>query len=414
MIRGLTDVDFQVFEDGKEQAIQSVTYEPTSYYDFRDDRGYHSEYIGEGGGKWSTREWPPWLVGDSTPPHYVVAYARPESPEGSCHQIKVKVNRRNALVQAPTEYCNTRHSASDPLNGTELGKQMESDLVSAKAGKVDISLLAVALYMDNDAACVHIAVDWPWKSLKSNSKMVGVLGIASKKDGSLATRFSDLCQLNYMCQHNSTDEDSTGPHWDHILTRYETQLNLPLGEYDLRVALSDGTSFGRAEIPLTVDSYDRKELAVSAVSLCKQIQDASAYSPHHAPKLPGSWTAKLPGNYVPLVSKDIEFKPTGNTRFKKAETLYTYFGVYEPLLVGQPSTAVEIRVHIVDLKTGEVRSDSPPVSATPYVKAGSPMIPIGRRTNISNLPKGSYRLDVQATDSAGKSTPWRSATFTVE
>jgi hypothetical protein len=34
--------------------------------------------------------------------------------------------------------------------------------------------------------------------------------------------------------------------------------------------------------------------------------------------------------------------------------------------------------------------------------------------DISKLPKGSYRLDVQATDSAGKSTPWRTASFTVE
>jgi hypothetical protein len=199
-----------------------------------------------------------------------------------------------------------------------------------------------------------------------------------------------------------------------VESRYETQLSLPPGEYNLRVVLTDGKRFGRAEIPLTVEAFDRKTLAISAVSLCHQIQDASAYSPQHPPKLPGAWTAKLPANYLPLVSQDIEFKPTGNTRFKEAETLYTYFEVYEPLLVGQSPATVEIRVRIVDLKTGEVRSDSPPVSAAPYVKAGSPVIPIGRRTNISNLPKGSYRLDVQATDSAGKSTPWRSATFTVE
>jgi predicted phage tail protein len=34
--------------------------------------------------------------------------------------------------------------------------------------------------------------------------------------------------------------------------------------------------------------------------------------------------------------------------------------------------------------------------------------------DISKLPKGSYRLDVQAIDSTGKSTGWRSANFTVE
>jgi hypothetical protein len=34
--------------------------------------------------------------------------------------------------------------------------------------------------------------------------------------------------------------------------------------------------------------------------------------------------------------------------------------------------------------------------------------------DISKLPKGLYRLDVQATDSTRKSTAWHSANFTVE
>jgi hypothetical protein len=114
------------------------------------------------------------------------------------------------------------------------------------------------------------------------------------------------------------------------------------------------------------------------------------------------------------VSKDIEFKPTGNTRFKKGETLYAYFEVYEPLLGAQLPPSVEIQMRIVDLKTGEVKSDSQPVSATPYLKAGNPVIPIGRGIDIRELPNGSYRLDVQATDSTGQSTAWRTANFTIE
>jgi hypothetical protein len=49
-----------------------------------------------------------------------------------------------------------------------------------------------------------------------------------------------------------------------------------------------------------------------------------------------------------------------------------------------------------------------------YMKAGSQIIPVGLGMDISKLPIGSYRLDVQATDSTGKSTAWRSANFTVE
>jgi hypothetical protein len=47
----LTALDFQVFEDGKEQSIQNVKYEQTSYWVFHDNKGYHSELLGEGGRK---------------------------------------------------------------------------------------------------------------------------------------------------------------------------------------------------------------------------------------------------------------------------------------------------------------------------------------------------------------------------
>jgi hypothetical protein len=209
---------------------------------------------------------------------------------------------------------------------------------------------------------------------------------------------------------------SVPPYDDRRKTRYETQLTLPAGEYNVRVVLNARTKFGRAETPVTVDSYDRKELGLSAVSLCKEVQDAFPYISQNQPKLPIR-IVKPRFNYVPyvpLVSEDIEFKPTADTRFKKHATLYTYFDIYEPLLEGQSPAAVQFQMRIVDLKTGDLLSDSQPISASPYTKAGSSIIPVGRGMDISKLPIGSYRLDVRAADSTGKSTAWRSANFTVE
>jgi hypothetical protein len=210
-----------------------------------------------------------------------------------------------------------------------------------------------------------------------------------KKDGSLLTRFSDRAEYPSWEENESLNGMYVDPSRATLATRYETQLILLPDEYKLQVVLSDGTKFGRAEIALTVDNYDGKELAISKVAIYKQIQDVST-SPV---QLPGYRTTELPGNYVPLVSRNVEFKPTGNTRFKKGETLYTYFEVYEPSLAGQSPATVEIQMRVVDLKTGKVESDSQPISATPYVKPGSPVIAIGRGIDISKLPKGSYRLD---------------------
>ena len=412
LILDLSAADFQILDDGRVQPIQNVTEERGFYWDVRDNRGHHTEYIGPGGGKWSTAEWPQGFIGDiDAPQHYLVAYNVPKSPEGSCHHVKIKVNRRNVLVAARSEYCNTKHFASDPLNGTRLGTQMENDLVLAKENKVAISILAITLHSDGNASRVHIALDWPAKSLNGESRTKGVLGMIFKKDGRLVTRFSDLADREGV-PYRQLRVHSDRPGVVLVEDRYETQLPLPAGEYELGVVVSDGTRFGRAELPLTVEAFDRQDLAISTVSLCKQIDDASAYG--QGSILPGAWTAKLPGNYVPLVSKEVEFKPTGDTRFKKGATLYTYFEVFEPLLGDQSPPAVKIQIRIVDLRTGELRSDSQPIDATSYVKAGSPVIPIGRGIDISSLPLGSYRLDVRATDSIGQSTVWRSANFTVE
>jgi hypothetical protein len=415
VIRDLTATDFRVFDDGKEQAIHNVTYERSLYWDVRDDIGHHTEYLGPGGGKWSTVEWPPNFIGDLAAPHYLIAYALPESPQGSCHNVSVRVNRPNALIAARSEYCNTHHSLSDPLNGTKLGQQLESDLASPKDNSVTISLVAIALYSTSDTARVHISLDWPWKSLKGKTRTKGILGMVFRKDGDFVARFSDLADRYGVSDRELAQlrpQRGDRPEIKLVENRYDGQVELPPGEYQLRVALGDGTRFGRAEVPLTVETYDRKALSISSVTLCRQISDVSA----NARKLSGAWTAKLPGNYVPLVSNETEFKPTSNTWFKPGETLYVYFEVYEPLRLreGNPQVTVDFQIRIIDLKTGELKSDSSLISANPYLKPGSSIIPVGRGIEISKLPKGSYRLDVRATDSIGKSTDWRSANFTVE
>lgn len=68
LVHNLTPADFQILDDGKAQPIQNVTEELSLYWDVRDNKGHHTEYIGPGGGKWSTAEWPLGLVGDIDPP----------------------------------------------------------------------------------------------------------------------------------------------------------------------------------------------------------------------------------------------------------------------------------------------------------------------------------------------------------
>ena len=124
--------------------------------------------------------------------------------------------------------------------------------------------------------------------------------------------------------------------------------------------------------------------------------------------------AKLPGGYSPLVCKGVEFTPTPDTRFKKDELLYAYFETDDPQLAEHSATTVKTHLRILDASTGKVKLDFESVNAASYVNPGSSLIPIGRGIQLNSLADGAYRLEVQATDSTGKSTVWRSADFVVE
>ncbi len=80
---------------------------------------------------------------------------------------------------------------------------------------------------------------------------------------------------------------------------------------------------------------------------------------------------------------------------------------------GEAAPSVKAQLRILDANTGNMKLNFEPVSAAPYVTPGSSSIAIGRGIDISTLPDGPYCLQVQATDSAGKSTPWRTANFVV-
>jgi hypothetical protein len=414
LVRGLTEADFRVFEDGKPVPVRNVSIERSPYWDFQDSQYFHTEFVGLGEGKWSTREWPPGQVAWVALSHYVVAYSPPDSLAGSCHEVKIEVNRPKAIVLARGNYCNTKHLASDPLNGTTLGNQIEKELASATDSSFGITATTASLFLDGNTTRVHVAIDWSWKSLTHNFTGIGVLGMVYKRDGTLASRFSDGYENSVNEQQHLPRDLFHGIKREDFPVRYETQLFLPPGEYELQIALSDGTKFGQTKLLLIVDDLDRKSLAISAVSLGKQVQNASGYSEQTPSKLMGTWATQMPGKFKPLVSNGVEFKVSGDSRFKKDQILYTYFEVFEPLLEGGSSTAVTIQERVVDLKTGQNVSDPGFISAMPYATPGNALIPIGRGIHISNLPDGSYRLDVRAADSAGKRTDWRSANFTIE
>jgi hypothetical protein len=410
----LTLKDFHLLEDGLEQSIQSLAVEHTRIWEVHDNLGRHVEYSNTLGGKWSTADLSfTNFVGVFSSSFYVVSYQPPGSPVGSCHHIEVRLDRDNTLVYARSEYCNVENSASDPLDGTQFGKQLERGLSSGRGGEIHVAIQAHAFY--GDPARVYVTLDFPWETLErkwingSLSATIGVLGMVFRKDGTLAARFSDqaCCTSDVPSFVLNETKLEAHPEFDVMLipNRYETQLGLPPGEYVLRVVLSDGRRFGRAEMPLSVESNDGKHLAVSAVAFSRQFHEVSA-----APET----AALFPAKYVPLVSKGLEVTPTGKTRFRSDEPLVAYFEIYEPQLAVRPPVPVEVHLRIVNSRNGKILTDLDPVKAEPDTESGGTAIPIVQFMPYGKLPKGGYRLEVQATDARGQRTAWRATDFTIE
>jgi hypothetical protein len=109
----------------------------------------------------------------------------------------------------------------------------------------------------------------------------------------------------------------------------------------------------------------------------------------------------------------IQFTPTGDTKFRKDEQFLSFFEIYRSQL-DDAASALRLQVKIMDVKTGEVKLDSgvEPLNLSFDVHKSS--ISVVRTISIDTLQPGSYRLEMQVSDSAGHKAEWGEASFTVE
>lgn len=434
-VRGRAARDFHLFDDGVEQKIQRVT-AGAWRVPVRDNVGWHLAISDTSNEIWSSPELGHLFNPGEGLGFYSLAF-QPADLGSGCRRIKVKVDHKGTRVFARSQYC-ANQSASNNLAGTATGEKLERDLASTDSGTIPLSVQAGAFSTGPGAARVDFVAGFPWERLNrhwdtatsSLRATIGIMGIVYSQDGAVAARFSDLLYPPWWPTFirgfpQFVPQQPVGTpispldglvealleRWDWVLmpTRFETQLDLPPGKYTLRAVLSDGEKFGRAEVPLAIDNYGGKELALSSVMLCKRYRDAHVAAVEAA-------AANFAPQYVPLVSKGIRVDPAPDTRFKKGETLGTYFEVYEPDLAGKAASPVEAQARVANAKGDSVVKLFPPVHVTekPQQRGGFWAIPVALKIPYEQFAKGNYRLEVHAMGAKGDTTPWRSADFTIE
>jgi len=341
-------------------------------------------------------------IGKEQTEYYLLGYTPPDSPEGSCHKLCVKVDRGGTAVRARTSYCNAK--SNNVLAGSSIEKELES-LPAAPPGGVNASLQAPFFYTSDGAsgsnlARVNLAMEIPLKKLKTEKEhgklraTVHVLGVAHRPDGSVAARFSESVALEF-------DDEKRLAAFLAAPFHYENQFEIVPGSYLLDVAYDAGNEDrGKVEMPLAVDPYQPTQFALSGLVLSRQ------YGPASDPRLKtdAMWMA----DRTPLITEGMRIVPSGSNRFKKTEAPAVYVEIYEP----QAAVGVSVTLRVLDRKTSERKLDT---GALPIDRrsTGTPAIPVAKRIPIDSLPPGSYRLELEATDTAGKSA-LRSADFEIE
>jgi len=336
--------------------------------------------------------------------YYLLGYRPPDSADGSCHSLKVKVNRGSTQVRFRSGYCKVR--PLDLLAGSTTGKDLEARASGEMKGNVTASLRTPYFYTAPNVARVDLAMEIPSKSLhfeKVKGKQhaeVNILGIAYRTDGGVAARFSDTVNLDFDGK-KEVEEFQTNP------MRYEKQFDIAPGTYNLRIAFSSGNDvFGKIDNPLAVLPYDGKKIAVSAVVLSNNLARVS--------DLNSAYDSELLEDNKPLVIRGMQIFPSATNHFKKTDAAAAYIEVYDPLLLGDKPPQIGLEYRIVNVKTGEQKLDIGYTDTKDSIKPGNPSVPVGLKLPLDTLAPGSYRVDLRAQDSIGNGTEFRSVEFEVE
>lgn len=333
-------------------------------------------------------------VGKEESQYYQLGYLPNEPKPGTCHAIKVAVDRSGANVRARSSYCDEK------LPEIQLGTPTERDLEARLNGNATSNIPATALapffYVAPNTARVDLALEIPGAAMKFTkdkgkfAAALSILGIAYFPDGGVAARFSDTAKV-VLDDQQQVDEFTSRPY------RFEKQFEMASGQFSLKLAFSSGgASFGRVEKALVIDAWEPSKFLLSGLALSQTTRPAAPAG------LSGE--VDLLGDQVPLVANAVQFIPAGTNRLRKSEKTFIYAEIYEPALAGpdrKGDPGLGVQLSLLDAKTGAIVKRTGVRGVKPEALAGTPAVPLGMSLPVDELAPGSYTAQIDAQDAAG-------------
>jgi VWFA-related protein len=344
---------------------------------------------------------------------YLLGYTPPDAKQGSCHVLKVKVDRGGMEVRARTGYCSAK--PLDVLSGNPLEKTLEAKItaaqpgpLAAQAGPQSASMRLPFFFASPNVGRVDVAMEFPATGLKFEKRNnvqhaeVNFLGIAYTPEGIVAARFSDTLKLDFASKEEAEDAKKKP-------LRYENQFDIASGKYTFKLVFSEGgDNFGKLEMPLEIDSFKTDQFGVSGLALSKEY--------HRTSEMGAGLDLALIEDRKPLIADGLQIVPAGNTTYSKSDLAIFYVELYDPLMAStdpQNLPVVGLQMRVLDRKTGEQKVDTGLFRLDPQPIPGNATIPLGEKIPVSTLAPGAYQLEVTAADSTGQKAK-RTADFDIQ
>ncbi|MGD0670152.1 MAG: VWA domain-containing protein [Bryobacteraceae bacterium] len=320
---------------------------------------------------------------------YTLGYVPRESPEGSCHELKVTVDRPDAKVRGRNLYCNVREITLASTNPLEA--DLESLAALPHAGNTPASASVPFFYEASGVARVDLALEIPAPVLdptEVNGKLqasMDVLGLAYNLGGNVAARFGDTVRFVFDSRQQFDDFVQHPLHYEH-------QFEIAPGNYRFKLIFRTAKDrAGVVETPLVVDPVDAAQLGLSAIALSRNVQPISQ----------DALQEDLDEGKNPLIFRGNQITVSGSDVFPKAGTAEAYFEIYEPPATGAEPVRLTMRLRLLDAQSNQPKWDSGDVDLSALANSANRVIPVALKLPVVTLPPGAYHAVLTVKDSAG-------------
>ena len=318
---------------------------------------------------------------------YTLGYVPADSKEGSCHKLKVTVDRPQVKVRGRDLYCNVPEVAL----GAARTPEAKLEILAPEAANITASVSLPFFYEASGVARVNLVLEIPapvFEPAQVSGRLqasMEVLGLTYDAAGGVVARFGDTAKYSFD-DRRQFDEFVRQP------LDYEHEFRVAPGNYKFKLTFRAAKDrFGAIELPLAIDPLDPAELAISPIALG---QDARPISPEAA-------QAEADAGKHPLVfqGKRITLSATG--RLSRSGAAEACFEVYQPPADGAAPAKLTMRARLFDAPGIQQKWDSGDVDLSGLASAAGGAIPVAVKLPIATLEPGAYRAKITVTDSDG-------------